>query len=359
MSISEENVRIEQQRLQRLGDVELLEVENQWGRGFPRPPTPKQQMAMQREKDRRRLDFGPLKPFRGANLPAPSVRELEGANRLSLIFGLLSWIDLFRPPKTEQGVVTDKQVTHTTWENSQSGTGEKWSFHAVAFGKRFKVTDLIERWLNVGDEVVIQYYPLSKTVRKVAKVKLAGDAEIHLNKGVGLASRGQPQEAVSEFDEAIRENPRYDLAYWERGNAYDTLGKHQEALKDFDQAIRLNRQQADYYNTRGCAYLELNQPQSALRDFDEAVRLIPQDPMNYLNRGTVHDDLEQYQMAIDDAGEAIRLDPKLGAAYQNRALSRASIGQDSEARRDLNRAVKLGLDRAELEKLIEERRKHR
>ena len=70
-------------------------------------------------------------------------------------------------------------------------------------------------------------------------------------------------------------------------------------------------------------------------------------------------EMEQHQRAIQDLDEAIRLDPQLAVAYTNRAEAYTLLGMDTDAQRDLDRAVELGVERVPLERKIEDLKKQR
>ena len=61
-----------------------------------------------------------------------------------------------------------------------------------------------------------------------------------------------------------------------------------------------------------------------------------------------------HQRAIEDYSEAIRLDPHSGGTYANRAQAYTVLGMDTEARRDIEQAVDLGIDGTMLEDAIDE-----
>jgi tetratricopeptide (TPR) repeat protein len=54
---------------------------------------------------------------------------------------------------------------------------------------------------------------------------------------------GEKQEAITDYNEAIRLNPNYADAYNNRGNTYQNLGDKQKALVDLREASRLYEQQ--------------------------------------------------------------------------------------------------------------------
>ena len=51
---------------------------------------------------------------------------------------------------------------------------------------------------------------------------------------------GQPERSVVDFDEAIRLDPLFADAYYNRGLAYTELGMLERARLDLDQADRLD-----------------------------------------------------------------------------------------------------------------------
>lgn len=62
-------------------------------------------------------------------------------------------------------------------------------------------------------------------------------------------------------------------AYIERGIAYDHLGQHERAIGDGDAAIRLNPHYAKAYYNRSLAYLKLGRRKESERNFQKAKEL--------------------------------------------------------------------------------------
>ena len=185
------------------------------------------------------------------------------------------------------------------------------------------------------------------------------EAEEHFKKGVELQEQKRFQEALAEFDEAIRRDPHSAVAYYGRGNAYYDVGQFQRGIEDLDDAIRLDPGDGGAYNNRGAAYGNLGQFQRSIEDFDEAIRLDPVDAEAYNNRGLAYTRLGQFHLAIQDIDEAVRLDPGNGLAYANRAVAHTFLNNDEAAQRDVERAHQLGFDEDQLNELIERSKRQR
>ncbi len=84
---------------------------------------------------------------------------------------------------------------------------------------------------------------------------------------------GKDEEAVKNYNLAISRNPRYLLAYNNRGIL---KGKHMDikgAIADFTQAITLKPDYAEAYYNRGVAYYQQQQPDRACADWNRASQL--------------------------------------------------------------------------------------
>jgi tetratricopeptide (TPR) repeat protein len=65
------------------------------------------------------------------------------------------------------------------------------------------------------------------------------DAEILDCLGVAHYAKGQNERAIGYFTEALKANPKYTLSYMRRANVYDTMGEFDKALADLEQAKNL------------------------------------------------------------------------------------------------------------------------
>lgn len=80
-------------------------------------------------------------------------------------------------------------------------------------------------------------------------------------------------EAIEEYNEAIRLDQSKPSNYGNRGNAYHRKGQYDEAIRDYSEAIRLDLSDPRYYYNRGDAYFGKDQYDEAIRDYSEAAIL--------------------------------------------------------------------------------------
>jgi tetratricopeptide (TPR) repeat protein len=75
---------------------------------------------------------------------------------------------------------------------------------------------------------------------QIAKVITSVD---YHNRGRAKFQLGKKEEAIADYDLAIKINPNNSLAYYNRGNAKFNLGKKEEATVDYQESARLYLQQ--------------------------------------------------------------------------------------------------------------------
>ena len=110
-------------------------------------------------------------------------------------------------------------------------------------------------------------------------------------------SKENIENALSDFNEAIRLQPNYSKAYVNRGVAKYTLGDKQGSLSDYNEAIRLNPELAVAYFNRGNAKSDLGDDQGTLSDYKEVIRLKPNDSKAYNNLAFIYDKMGDKQKA--------------------------------------------------------------
>ena len=90
-----------------------------------------------------------------------------------------------------------------------------------------------------------------------------------------LGGKKDFDKAIADCNEAIRLDPKYALAYNNRGNAWHDKKNYDKAIADYNEAIRLDPTYAFAYNNRGDAWYDKKDYDKAIADFNEAIRLDP------------------------------------------------------------------------------------
>jgi lipoprotein NlpI len=101
------------------------------------------------------------------------------------------------------------------------------------------------------------------------------NASILNNRGNARSDKGESDAAMTDFEAAIKINPRYAAAYFNRANALAAKGETDRALKDYDAAIRNNRRNVNAYIARGALFLATGVTAKARADMSQAARIAP------------------------------------------------------------------------------------
>jgi tetratricopeptide (TPR) repeat protein len=118
-------------------------------------------------------------------------------------------------------------------------------------------------------------------------------AETYNTRGQIYAAKGMLDQAIEDFDAALRLDRNYAQAYFNRGVAYDLKGEHDQAIEDFDAALRLDPNDAMTYIARGFAYERKGQYDQARRDFEKALTLDPGLERARTDRAALEDELAE------------------------------------------------------------------
>jgi S1-C subfamily serine protease len=154
-------------------------------------------------------------------------------------------------------------------------------------------------------------------------------------------NKGDYQGAIADYTSALKINPKYDLAYFNRGLARSNLADKQGAIADYNSAIKINPNFASTYFLRGVARAELGDTQGAITDFTMGLKIDPNNAQGYIVRGVTHHLLGDKQAAIADYTVGLKIDPNNAQGYSLRARARFASGDKQRAVADLQKAANL------------------
>jgi tetratricopeptide (TPR) repeat protein len=79
-------------------------------------------------------------------------------------------------------------------------------------------------------------------------------AEDYFNRGNALLEKGDYDQAIADYTQALSINPQATEAYYNRGTAWYFKGDYDRAIADYNQALRINPQNAAAHYNRGLAW---------------------------------------------------------------------------------------------------------
>lgn len=170
---------------------------------------------------------------------------------------------------------------------------------------------------------------------------LSGRGRVHL-----LA--GRPHAAARDFTRALSHDNRYAAAYRNRAEAKMAVGQYEGAIEDLSRAVAFEPKSIESHLMRGRAYLAAENAASALKDFARALELEPRSYAAYVARGYAHARIDAFDDALNDFLKAIEIDAKAVAAYAYRAWTYKQMQQPELGQKDVERAVKIEPENAEV-----------
>jgi len=185
-----------------------------------------------------------------------------------------------------------------------------------------------------------------------------GDAKANYNLGLALLRRGGLDDAVTHFQTAVDAKPEFSDAQANLGAALLQEGKVDEAIAHLEQAVAVKPQHGEAQSNLGVALLQKGRLDEAIAHLRQAVEINPKQAQNRLNlgnglymQGKVREALEQWR-------EGVRVDPNHVPLLSQTAWVLAtcpdgSIRNGTEALKLAQRAVKAsgGKDPAVLDTL--------
>jgi tetratricopeptide (TPR) repeat protein len=160
---------------------------------------------------------------------------------------------------------------------------------------------------------------------------------------LGLASSeaGQFQDAVTLFDQALRNAPAHAGTHRELGYALLRLGRTNESLMHLKEAVRLDPASPETHDTLATLWRTLNRPDQAIAEYREAVRLAPSAAEWHNNLGSALLDSHELAEAAQEFREALRSDPQSASAHRNLGVTLAAMNRLDEAATQLKEALRL------------------
>ena len=152
-----------------------------------------------------------------------------------------------------------------------------------------------------------------------------------------LASRGDLDAAIAQYNDAIKLAPQQPSLYLDRADLWTRKGDTERALADYGEAIKIDPANAAAYNIRGDFHRSKGDYTNALANYDQAIQKQPDDLTGYSNRGLVRYYQGEFAKAVDDFKRIVDTQANPYSTLML-YLSRARAGR-KEARDELSKSA--------------------
>jgi tetratricopeptide (TPR) repeat protein len=183
-------------------------------------------------------------------------------------------------------------------------------------------------------------YSLNITANEIAGKR----KEVCFNKGYALNSLGKYDEAIKAYDEAIRLDPDYAMAWNNKGIAFYSQGRYNSAIKAYDECIRLDPSYITAWNNKGWTLYKQGKYGDAVNCLDKATELDPNYALAWNNKGNVFFDQGKYEKAIKAFDTAIKLNPEFAWSWNNKGTALNNLGEYDDAINCFDEALRIDPD---------------
>jgi tetratricopeptide (TPR) repeat protein len=159
-------------------------------------------------------------------------------------------------------------------------------------------------------------YRSSLSIWRDTVAKAPNNPRAHHGLALALEERGRSQEAIAEFQQALRIRPNYSEAHNSLGLALSARGRLEEAMDHFREALRIHPGLAPAHNNLGIALDRRGRFEEAIAHYGEALRIDPLSPDVHGNLGIALERSGRTQEAIAQYREALRSDPDFEPARE-------------------------------------------
>jgi tetratricopeptide (TPR) repeat protein len=167
------------------------------------------------------------------------------------------------------------------------------------------------------------------------------DATLHSGLGDELTRQGRLDEAIGQYEAALRTNRDCYDALNGLGIALLRQNRHAEAAAQFEAALRLDPQRGAAYGGLGSVLARQGRTEEAFAYFEKSLELDPHIADVHNNMGAILARRGEFEQAIEHYTAALRLKPESARAHHNLGVALVRVGQLDRAAGCFREAIRL------------------
>ncbi|MGA2243224.1 MAG: tetratricopeptide repeat protein, partial [Verrucomicrobiota bacterium] len=171
-------------------------------------------------------------------------------------------------------------------------------------------------------------------------------AEVHYNFGFALLKKGRVNEAIAQCQRALQIKPDYAAAHVNFGIALLQKGQVDEAITHFQQALQIKPDNAKARNNLGSALLQKGDVGEAIAQYQQALQIKPDYAEAHINLGNALLQKGGVDEAIIQYQQALQIKPDYAEGRNNLGNALLQKGQMDEAIVQYRKALQIKPDYA-------------
>ena len=163
----------------------------------------------------------------------------------------------------------------------------------------------------------------------------------HNNLGNALLQKGRVNEAIAQFNQALKIDPDYAVGHSNLGNALLRLGRAEESLAHIERALEIDPRNAEAENNLGNTLMQMGRRQDAVTHYGKAIAIDPHYAEAYNNLGATLLQMGRLNESLAQLQKALTIDPESQQAQNNLGNTLLRMARASEALAHYDKAVAL------------------
>ncbi len=171
-------------------------------------------------------------------------------------------------------------------------------------------------------------YRSELTIWQDTVAKRPANPRAHDNLGIILAQLGNAPDAITQYELALRIDPRVSEPHYNLANALWQTGRRDEALGQYQEALRINPGDIKAHTKLGNVLQQIGRPQEAIEQYKQALQINPDYADAHNNLGVALVGRDRISEGITHYQQALQINP----TFCRRSLqSRDRPGENGEA----------------------------
>jgi tetratricopeptide (TPR) repeat protein len=156
----------------------------------------------------------------------------------------------------------------------------------------------------------------------IKKFQKPGDPDYHNNMGTVHKDKGRLDDAVREYQKAIRLKPNDEMYHCNLASAWAMKGDHDKAFEEYRRALELNPDDYLTHFNFGNLYKKIGQEAEAIQEYQLAIKLQPDRAEAYYNLANCYWEQKKTQEAAECYEKALVNGPR----YAHAMLAKLRLG---------------------------------